>query len=246
MTISPAFSSLLAQTRCIRPSALTALRTLVFRPCALLETTMVIPALAAKGTSSPYHLACWAEKKGRPSATTRRRRSLGPSSLIWFRPELSYQHAPCFFSTAVDERIESSGGSQTGQQSGCREDGAAAVLIGLRWPTRRRSRASPSSPSWSAVRCRWLPVVCASRRQGLVSCFLSMLFARGFCCQDVVSKRVKLLLAVDYRVLARRLSSHALSCPRWLLLKPQGHRRNPTWKNWERIGFWCHHHSSPS
>lgn len=34
------------------------------------------------------------------------------------------------------------------QQSGRREDGAAAAVIGLRSPTRRRSRASPSSPSW--------------------------------------------------------------------------------------------------
>jgi hypothetical protein len=89
-----------------------------FPPCALLETTMAIPAWEAKRheLSVPPRLS-WAEKKGRPSAATRRRRSLGPSSLIWFRPERPYQHAPCFLSLAVNERIEVGRGPQTSSRS---------------------------------------------------------------------------------------------------------------------------------
>lgn len=162
-----------------------------FSPCALLETTMAIPALAAKGTSSPYHLASAGPRK--KGGFRQRQDAGGP---VAQQPDLV--PAGAALSARAVFLLDGHGRANPSASrfSGCREDRAAAVLIGLRSPTRRRSRASPSSPSWSAVRCRWLPVVCASRRSG--ACFLFLVAAaRSWVLLSrrwaVMGKRVKLL-----------------------------------------------------
>lgn len=97
----------------ISPSALTALRTLVFRHVPFLKPQWPSlhwrPKARALRTTSPLV----GREKRAAFGNDKMQEVLGPSSLIWFRPELPYQHAPCFLSTAVDERIESSRGSPT-------------------------------------------------------------------------------------------------------------------------------------
>lgn len=112
-----------------------------FSPCALLETTMAIPALAAKGTSSPYHLASAGPRK---KGGLRQRQDAGGS--VAQQPDLV--PAGAALSARAVFLLDGHGRANPSASrfSGCREDRAAAVLIGLRSPTRRRSRASPLQP----------------------------------------------------------------------------------------------------
>lgn len=173
-----------------RPSALAALRTLVFRHVPFLKPQWPSlhwrPKARALRTTSPL--------LGREKGGLRQRQDAGGP--VAQQPDLV--PAGAALSARAVFLLDGHGRANPSASrfSGCREDRAAAVLIGLRSPTRRRSRASPSSPSWSAVRCRWLPVVCASRRSG--ACFLFLVAAaRSWVLLSrrwaVMGKRVKLL-----------------------------------------------------
>ena len=135
--------------------------------------------------------------------------------------------ARAVFLVSGHRRANRIGTWSSNHQSECRQDRAVAVLIGLQWPTRRRSRASPrrglrrdvasfqsfcASPPSAGVRGLF------PFQSGRSEVLLSRRWAG-------TAKRVKLLLAVGHRELARRLSSHALGCPGCSSLRGTGETR---------------------
>lgn len=142
------FSSLLDPMYPIRrPSALTALRTLVFRHVPFLKPQWPSlhwrPKARALRTTSP--LVGREERAAFGNYKTQEVLGAQQPDLVPAGAALSARAVFLVDGRGRANRIES---WLSNQQSGRREDGAAAAVIGLRSPTRRRSRASPSSPSW--------------------------------------------------------------------------------------------------